>query len=202
MGSTCSCASTAPTTMQFEGAVIQGTHPTGPPPDGWYGPSIPGRLGRTASARFTMAGLIHQAKARLAEGDWSLSTHWRGERVAVRIRVERDDLADVLGRAGRAVGTRSPQPILHGLLHQARGIVCRPQSCVSVFSLRGPPFCQRSSTAVRRMRRGLATRSDPGGGAAGTARPRVLVAQDGPSPPAVLDRAGVDALAFASTSSA
>jgi DNA polymerase-3 subunit beta len=33
----------------------------------------------------------------------------------VRIRAERDDLADVLARAGRAVGTRSPLPILQGL---------------------------------------------------------------------------------------
>jgi DNA polymerase-3 subunit beta len=34
----------------------------------------------------------------------------------VRIRAERDDLADVLARAGRAVGTRSPLPILQGIL--------------------------------------------------------------------------------------
>jgi DNA polymerase-3 subunit beta len=34
----------------------------------------------------------------------------------VRIRAERDDLADVLTRAGRAVGSRSPLPILQGLL--------------------------------------------------------------------------------------
>jgi DNA polymerase-3 subunit beta len=34
----------------------------------------------------------------------------------VRIRAERDDLADVLARAGRAVGTRSPLPILQGVL--------------------------------------------------------------------------------------
>jgi len=34
----------------------------------------------------------------------------------VRIRAERDDLADVLGRASRAVGTRSPLPILQGVL--------------------------------------------------------------------------------------
>lgn len=34
----------------------------------------------------------------------------------MRIRAERDDLADVLTRAGRAVGTRSPLPILQGVL--------------------------------------------------------------------------------------
>lgn len=34
----------------------------------------------------------------------------------MRIRAERDDLADVLARAGRAVGTRSPLPILQGVL--------------------------------------------------------------------------------------
>ena len=34
----------------------------------------------------------------------------------MRIRAERDDLADVLTRAGRAVGSRSPLPILQGLL--------------------------------------------------------------------------------------
>jgi len=34
----------------------------------------------------------------------------------VRIRAERDDLADVLTRASRAVGTRSPLPILQGVL--------------------------------------------------------------------------------------
>ena len=33
----------------------------------------------------------------------------------MRIRAERDDLADVLARAGRAVGTRSPLPILQGI---------------------------------------------------------------------------------------
>jgi len=39
----------------------------------------------------------------------------------VRIRAERDDLADVLARAGRAVGTRSPLPILQGLLCEVSG---------------------------------------------------------------------------------
>ena len=39
----------------------------------------------------------------------------------MRIRAERDDLADVLARAGRAVGTRSPLPILQGLLCEVRG---------------------------------------------------------------------------------
>jgi DNA polymerase-3 subunit beta len=39
----------------------------------------------------------------------------------VRIRAERDDLADVLTRAGRAVGSRSPLPILQGLLCEVEG---------------------------------------------------------------------------------
>ncbi len=39
----------------------------------------------------------------------------------MRIRAERDDLADVLARAARAVGTRSPQQILQGLLCVVRG---------------------------------------------------------------------------------
>ena len=39
----------------------------------------------------------------------------------MRIRAERDDLADVLTRAGRAVGTRSPLPILQGILCEVRG---------------------------------------------------------------------------------
>ncbi len=39
----------------------------------------------------------------------------------MRIRAERDDLADVLGRASRGVGTRSPQPILQGLLCEVAG---------------------------------------------------------------------------------
>jgi len=39
----------------------------------------------------------------------------------VRIRAERDDLADVLARAGRAVGTRSPLPILQGILVEVVG---------------------------------------------------------------------------------
>ena len=39
----------------------------------------------------------------------------------MRIRAERDDLADVLARAGRAVGTRSPLPILQGVLCDVSG---------------------------------------------------------------------------------
>ena len=39
----------------------------------------------------------------------------------MRIRAERDDLADVLARAGRAVGTRSPLAILQGLLCEVLG---------------------------------------------------------------------------------
>lgn len=39
----------------------------------------------------------------------------------MRIRAERDDLADVLTRAGRAVGTRTPLPILQGLLCEVAG---------------------------------------------------------------------------------
>ena len=43
----------------------------------------------------------------------------------MRIRAERDDLADVLSRAGRAVGTRSPMPILQGLLCEVAGNTLR-----------------------------------------------------------------------------
>ena len=43
----------------------------------------------------------------------------------MRIRAERDDLADVLGRAARAVGARSPLPILQGLLIEVTGSVLR-----------------------------------------------------------------------------
>ncbi len=39
----------------------------------------------------------------------------------MRIRAERDDLADVLSRAARGVGARSPQPILQGLLCDVHG---------------------------------------------------------------------------------
>ena len=39
----------------------------------------------------------------------------------MRIRAERDDLADVLTRAGRAVGTRSALPILQGILCEVVG---------------------------------------------------------------------------------
>ena len=39
----------------------------------------------------------------------------------MRIRAERDDLADVLARAARAVGTRSPLPILQGMLCEVQG---------------------------------------------------------------------------------
>lgn len=39
----------------------------------------------------------------------------------MRIRAERDDLADVLARAGRGVGTRSPLPILQGVLCEVSG---------------------------------------------------------------------------------
>lgn len=43
----------------------------------------------------------------------------------MRIRAERDDLADVLSRAGRAVGTRSPLPILQGVLVEVSGKTMR-----------------------------------------------------------------------------
>ena len=39
----------------------------------------------------------------------------------MRIRAERDDLADVLSRAARAVSTRSPLPILQGVLCEVKG---------------------------------------------------------------------------------
>ncbi len=43
----------------------------------------------------------------------------------MRIRAERDDLADVLSRATRAVGARSPLPILQGLLVEVVGNAMR-----------------------------------------------------------------------------
>jgi DNA polymerase-3 subunit beta len=43
----------------------------------------------------------------------------------VRIRAERDDLTDVLSRASRAVGARSPLPILQGLLIEVEGRTLR-----------------------------------------------------------------------------
>ncbi len=43
----------------------------------------------------------------------------------MRIRAERDDLADVLSRAARAVSARSPLPILQGLLVAVSGRVMR-----------------------------------------------------------------------------
>jgi DNA polymerase-3 subunit beta len=43
----------------------------------------------------------------------------------VRIRAERDDLVDVLSRAGRAVGARVAQPILQGLLIEIAGKTMR-----------------------------------------------------------------------------
>jgi len=43
----------------------------------------------------------------------------------VRIRAERDDLVDVLGRAARAVSPRSPLPILQGLLVTVGGHMLR-----------------------------------------------------------------------------
>jgi DNA polymerase-3 subunit beta len=43
----------------------------------------------------------------------------------VRIRAERDDLVDVLSRAGRAVSPRSPLPILQGLLVAVSGQTLR-----------------------------------------------------------------------------
>lgn len=41
----------------------------------------------------------------------------------MKIRAERDDLADVFSRAGRAIGARSPLPILQGLLLVVEGSV-------------------------------------------------------------------------------
>lgn len=43
----------------------------------------------------------------------------------MRIRAERDDLFDVLSRAGRAVGTRSTMPILQGVLVEVSGKTMR-----------------------------------------------------------------------------
>ena len=43
----------------------------------------------------------------------------------MRIRAERDDLADVLSRAARAIGARSPLPILQGVLVEVTGQTMR-----------------------------------------------------------------------------
>jgi len=43
----------------------------------------------------------------------------------VRIRAQRDDLADVLGRANRAVGSRTALPVLQGLLCEVSGTTLR-----------------------------------------------------------------------------
>ena len=43
----------------------------------------------------------------------------------MRIRAERDDLADVLSRANRAVGTRTALPVLQGLLCEVSGTTLR-----------------------------------------------------------------------------
>jgi len=43
----------------------------------------------------------------------------------VRIRAQRDDLADVLARANRAVGTRTALPVLQGLLCEVSGTTLR-----------------------------------------------------------------------------
>ena len=43
----------------------------------------------------------------------------------MRIRAQRDDLADVLGRANRAVGTRTALPVLQGLLCEVSGKTLR-----------------------------------------------------------------------------
>ncbi len=43
----------------------------------------------------------------------------------MRIRAQRDDLADVLARANRAVGTRTALPVLQGLLCEVSGTSLR-----------------------------------------------------------------------------
>ncbi|MGA7227420.1 MAG: DNA polymerase III subunit beta, partial [Acidimicrobiia bacterium] len=43
----------------------------------------------------------------------------------MRIRAQRDDLADVLSRANRAVGARSALPVLQGLLCEVSGTTLR-----------------------------------------------------------------------------
>ena len=58
----------------------------------------------------------------------------------MRIRAERDDLADVLSRAGRAVGTRSPLPILQGLLVEVTGKTMRVTGTDLDAGERYPPF--------------------------------------------------------------
>ena len=43
----------------------------------------------------------------------------------MRIRAQRDDLADVLARANRAVGARTALPVLQGLLCEVSGTTLR-----------------------------------------------------------------------------
>ncbi|CAN5351761.1 MAG: DNA polymerase III subunit beta [Acidimicrobiia bacterium] len=54
----------------------------------------------------------------------------------MRIRAERDDLADVLARAGRAVSSRSPLPILQGILCEVQGGTLRVTGTDSEITIR------------------------------------------------------------------
>ncbi len=54
----------------------------------------------------------------------------------MRIRAERDDLADVLARAGRAVSSRSPLPILQGILCEVSGNQLRVTGTDSEVTIR------------------------------------------------------------------
>ena len=58
------------------------------------------------------------------------------EEPSVRIRAERDDLADVLARAGRAVSNRSPLPILQGILCEVSGNQLRVTGTDSEVTIR------------------------------------------------------------------
>jgi DNA polymerase-3 subunit beta len=87
----------------------------------------------------------------------------------VRIRAQRDDLADVLARANRAVGTRTALPVLQGLLCEVSGktlkvtgtdldVTVRTQAEVEVIEEGRAVIPGRLlSEAVRKMPAGLVT---------------------------------------------
>lgn len=93
----------------------------------------------------------------------------------MRIRAERDDLVDVLGRAGRAVGVRSPMPILQGVLVEVVGksmrvtgtdldVTVRTQLDVEVLDEGSTVVPARLATeAVRKMPSGAVVLQAEGG---------------------------------------
>jgi DNA polymerase-3 subunit beta len=90
----------------------------------------------------------------------------------VRIRAERDDLADVLARAGRAVGTRSALPILQGLLCQVAGgklTVTGTDTEVTIRTLLDVEVLEEGRTVVPAKLAAEAVRKLPSGAVAITA---------------------------------